>query len=102
MQLLLLLVPFLQLPSSRSENLSKNGAVVMQAKALMDLQKRFVQQERQLQASMASAAGSNASAGADVEPYFPKERVQLEQDMLHKVGQGRLLVNGAAAYYHCS
>jgi hypothetical protein len=51
----------------------------------MDLQKRFVQQERELQASLASAAGSNASAGADVEPYFPKERVQLEQDMLHKV-----------------
>jgi hypothetical protein len=57
----------------------------LQSQALMDLQKRFVQQERQLQASVASAAGSNASAGADVEPYFPKERVRLEQDMLHKV-----------------
>lgn len=57
-----------------------------QASALMELQKRFVQQERQLQASMAAAAGSNASEGADVEPYFPKERVALEQDMLHKVG----------------
>ncbi|WIA28468.1 hypothetical protein OEZ86_011012 [Tetradesmus obliquus] len=56
-----------------------------QASALMELQKRFVQQERQLQASMAAAAGSNASEGADVEPYFPKERVALEQDTLHKV-----------------
>lgn len=58
---------------------------VLQAKALMDLQKRFVQQERQLQAATASAAASNTSEGADVEPYFPQERVQQELDMLHKV-----------------
>jgi hypothetical protein len=77
------------------------AGAVLQAKALMDLQKRFVQQERELQASMASAAGSNASAGADVEPYFPKERVQLEQDMLHKVRCGALIGHAAAAVCGC-
>jgi hypothetical protein len=80
-----------RVPSSAAST-AVGGAVLLllcwlQSQALMDLQKRFVQQERQLQASLAAAAGSNASEGADVEPYFPKERVQLEQDMLHKVGK---------------
>eukprot|EP00879_Flechtneria_rotunda_P005303 GHRR01005589.1.p1 GENE.GHRR01005589.1~~GHRR01005589.1.p1 ORF type:complete len:720 (+),score=275.87 GHRR01005589.1:145-2304(+) len=61
----------------------QQDTISRQAKALMDLQKRFAQQERQLEAATASAAATNTSEA--LEQYLPEARVQQELDILHKV-----------------
>jgi hypothetical protein len=58
---------------------------VRQAAALQDLQKRFMQQEHQLEAATASSATTADSEQVQVENYFPEAKVQLELSMLHKV-----------------
>eukprot|EP00878_Enallax_costatus_P008075 GHUV01008445.1.p1 GENE.GHUV01008445.1~~GHUV01008445.1.p1 ORF type:complete len:900 (+),score=338.15 GHUV01008445.1:421-3120(+) len=63
----------------------QQDTISRQSKALMDLQKRFVQQEHQLQAATASAAVSNTTDGVEVESYLPQDRVKQELDMLHNV-----------------
>lgn len=73
-------------------------ASACQASALLDLQKRFVQQERQLQAATASAASSNASEGTQVEPYFAEEKVAQEVNILkHVEAQIEEVAAGVAA-----
>jgi hypothetical protein len=62
-------------------------AVLMQASALQNLQKRFDTQEHELAAATATAAGTKGSEGVQVEPYFPEEKVQQELTMLHKVSR---------------
>lgn len=58
---------------------------VLQASALQELQKRFDQQEHQLQAATATAASANGAENVQIEPYFPEDKVQQELTMLHKV-----------------
>lgn len=60
-------------------------AVLLQASALQNLQKRFDTQEHELAAATATAVGTKGSEGVQVEPYFPEEKVQQELTMLHKV-----------------
>lgn len=58
---------------------------LLQASALLELQKRFVKQQQELQAATAVAAGSNTSEGVQVEPYFPQEKLQQELATLRQV-----------------
>jgi hypothetical protein len=67
------------------------AGVGLQAGALQELQKRFEQQEHQLQAATATAASTNGSEGVQVEPYFPEDKVQQELTMLHKVCHNKML-----------
>jgi len=73
----------------------------VQASALLELQKRFVKQQQELQAATAVAAGSNTSEGVQVEPYFPQDKLQQELATLRQVFDGNSAIAARRAICPC-